>query len=188
MIYSRAPLGCSGNCSGLASIRLSVCHPASELQTLESPLHRLGRWVDITLRNDDAAVPRNPHDGKSIHSRFTKPCQHCMAQRVEHKVTPEHGDPLTFKPLARAHSGGDDSGWCPGRAGHPGWQRRMEQTWTSPACATSQPRDQSAGPPGARSCFCPPARAGILAVCARKVAGISSPLPPRAALDPELHI
>jgi hypothetical protein len=101
MTYSRPISECSGNCSGWPSCWLQNRDRAGELEPLEGPLHCLLCWVDVPLRNHDAAVPRDPHDGKSVHSRFTKPCEHCMAQRVEHKISSEDRDTLTVD-LGRA--------------------------------------------------------------------------------------
>jgi hypothetical protein len=60
--------------------------------------------VPIFLRNKNTAVSGNPRDGKSIHSRFSKSSQHCMAKEMHYKVlgkiSPflalylEHADPL----------------------------------------------------------------------------------------------
>lgn len=51
-----------------------------------------------TAEYDDAAMSGDPHDGESIHSGFTKPCLHCMAYRVQDKITGEIVErlPLTF--------------------------------------------------------------------------------------------
>ena len=58
-------------CSGWPSFWLDYGKIAGQLQTLKSTLHCLRDRMDLPLRNHDTAMLRNPHDGKSIHSRFT---------------------------------------------------------------------------------------------------------------------
>ena len=76
---NRFPVECSGYCSGWQSFWLDYGEIAGQLKPLESPLHCLRGWMDVPLRNHDAAVTGNPHDGESVHSRFPKPSKHCMA-------------------------------------------------------------------------------------------------------------
>jgi len=79
MTYGNLALDCSGYCSGWQSFWFDYGEIAGQLQPLESPLHCLWGWMNVPLRNHDAAVTGNPHDGESIHSRFPKPSKHCMA-------------------------------------------------------------------------------------------------------------
>jgi len=83
MTYRRCPLDCSGYCSGWQSFWLVWSEVARQLQPLESAFNCLRGWMDVPLRNHDAAVTGNSHDGESVHSRFPKPCKHCM---TEHKA------------------------------------------------------------------------------------------------------
>jgi hypothetical protein len=46
--------------------------------------------MDVPLRNHDPAVTGNPQDGKGVHSRFPKPCKHCMAYTVHPKIPREY--------------------------------------------------------------------------------------------------
>jgi hypothetical protein len=78
MIYGDRYRQFSGYCSGWQSFRLNYGKIAGQLKTLKSPLHCLRGWMDIPLRDHDAAVTGNPHDGESVHSRFPKSCKHCM--------------------------------------------------------------------------------------------------------------
>lgn len=86
MSYGNRPAECSGNCSGWQSFRLVFGPRTRQLQPLESPLHCLWCRMDVPLRNRDAAVTGDPHDGERIHSRFPQPSEHCMAQGVENEI------------------------------------------------------------------------------------------------------
>jgi len=79
MTYDNLPGECSGYCSGWQSFRLDYGEIAGQLKSLESAFHCLRGGMDVPLRNHDAAVSCNPHDGESIHSRLTEPSKHCMA-------------------------------------------------------------------------------------------------------------
>ena len=77
---------CRGYCSGWQSFRLDLRPIRGKLQPLKGPLHLFSSWVDIALRNRDAAVPRNPHDRERVHSRFSESSKHCMARGVENEI------------------------------------------------------------------------------------------------------
>jgi hypothetical protein len=96
MTYSSLPVECSRYCSGWQSFLLGYGEMCGQLQPLKSPLHCLRGWMDIPLRNHDAAVTGNSHDGESVHSGFPKPCKHCMAKRVEHEIAREDRPTLSF--------------------------------------------------------------------------------------------
>jgi hypothetical protein len=65
--------------SGWQPFRLDYGKIAGQLERPECPPHCLRGWMDLPLRNHNAAVTGNPQDGESAHSRFHKPCKHCMA-------------------------------------------------------------------------------------------------------------
>ena len=46
---------------------------------VSSALNSLWRRVNIALRNHDAAVSSDPHNGECVHPRLTEPSEHCMA-------------------------------------------------------------------------------------------------------------
>jgi hypothetical protein len=79
MTYGNLALDCSGYGSGWQSFWLDYGEIAGQLQPLKCPLHRLWGWMNVPLRNHNAAVTGNSHDRESIHSRFPKPSKHCMA-------------------------------------------------------------------------------------------------------------
>ena len=79
MTYGCRPCECSGKCRGWQSFRLDCGEISGQSQTLKSPLHCLRGWMDLPLRNHNAAVTGNPHDGEIVQSRFYKPSKHCMA-------------------------------------------------------------------------------------------------------------
>ena len=58
-----------------------------QLQPLESALHCFRCGMNVPLRHDNATVPGDPHDGESVHTRFTEPSQHGMTKRVQNKIT-----------------------------------------------------------------------------------------------------
>jgi hypothetical protein len=86
MTYGHNTCEGSGQCSRWHSFWLSYGEIAGQLQPLEIPLHRLRCRVKVVLRNHDAVMTRNPHDGESVRPRLTKPRKHCMASRVEHEI------------------------------------------------------------------------------------------------------
>jgi hypothetical protein len=96
MTYDSLPRECSGYCSGWQSFWLDHGEITGQLQPLESAFNCLRGWRDVPLRNHDAAMPRNWHDGEGIQSRFAEPSKHCMAQRVEHKISREECPSLSF--------------------------------------------------------------------------------------------
>jgi len=52
------------------------------------------------------AVSRAAHDREGVHSRLTKPRQHCMAKGVNHKISakPDNGTGLLVKVIDRGHA------------------------------------------------------------------------------------
>jgi hypothetical protein len=51
---------------------------------------------DVPLRDDDATVPGDPHDGEGIHTRFSEPSQHGMTKRVQNKIASEKRTAFPF--------------------------------------------------------------------------------------------
>ena len=65
---------CTENCRDCLLIATSV-----QLQRLKGALYRRWRRVHVELRDDDAAVPDDAHDGEGVHSRFSESSKYCMA-------------------------------------------------------------------------------------------------------------
>jgi hypothetical protein len=87
---------CSGYCSGWQSFGLNFRPRTMQLQPLESALHCFRRGMDVPLRNDNAAMSGDPHDGKGVHSRFSQPCQHGMTKRVQNEIVREEWPASAF--------------------------------------------------------------------------------------------
>jgi hypothetical protein len=79
MNYGNRSRECSGYCSGWQSFWLDSGEITGQLQPLKGAFHCLRGWMNVPLRNHDAAVTSDPHDGERIHSRFPEPSKHCMA-------------------------------------------------------------------------------------------------------------
>ena len=79
MSYGNRFRECSGYCSGGQSFWLVFGPRGRQSQPLNDPLNRLRCRVNVALRNCDAAVTGNSHDGEGVHSRFPEPDSHCMA-------------------------------------------------------------------------------------------------------------
>jgi hypothetical protein len=45
---------------------------AMKLQPLKGTFYGLWRRADVALRDHNAAVPRDAHDGEGVHSRFSE--------------------------------------------------------------------------------------------------------------------
>ena len=92
MTYGNLPL----DCRGCLLFWLHLSENARLLQSLKSPLDRLGCRVDVAQRDHDA------HDSECIHSRFPQPSQHCIAYGVVHKIDREKWSALSSTNRANA--------------------------------------------------------------------------------------
>jgi len=90
------------DCSGWLLFWRHLSENARLLQSLKSPLDRLGCRVDVAQRDHDAAVTRDAHDRECIHSRFPQPSQHCMASGVVHEIDREKWSALFLTNRANA--------------------------------------------------------------------------------------
>jgi hypothetical protein len=125
MIYSSIHSQCNGYCSGRQSFGLNLNLASVQLEPLKSPFHRLGCRMDVTSRDDDAAVSSDSHNRKRIHCRLSQPCKHCMTQRVQDKIFWKDRAALAVD-LRRDCVAVDDLSTYRDKEILLGWQRRKE--------------------------------------------------------------
>ncbi len=85
MTYGCCPGECSGTGRGWQPFWLNNGEIAGQLPPLESPLQMSLVWDGSIAAKPRCCYASNSHDDESIHSRFPKPCKHCMTLGVHHE-------------------------------------------------------------------------------------------------------
>jgi len=84
-----------GELLGLFSFKLFPSSPVKRLKPLKGKLASLRCRVNVTLRDSDARMSRQPHNCKRIGSGFPQPRQKRVPQTVQHKFAGETDNLLT---------------------------------------------------------------------------------------------
>ena len=82
MTYGNTLPDCRENCRDIL-----LTPVAMKLQPFKSAFYSLWLRVNVALRDHDATVPGDAHDGEGVHSRFSESSKHCIAQRAEYKIS-----------------------------------------------------------------------------------------------------